>query len=261
MTNRESFRKYEEMPKKFGWKYELFDGKTHASPWEIVIVYEHNLKNLNELRSNFTISDLKKDDLDSFVAAWLLAYHGADEFYGYAQSEIEDRAIRLFNDAISEIDNSNTILSGIVKNNSEDILGSIFITKTFAAGNPLVTGLFVIPEFQRKGIATSLLSYAANRLLSMEYGRLISYCQLSNDIGNLWHKKVGFRELPDLQIARMRRSYYSNELDRLDSLNELDEEEREVLSSKIAKWEKEINRLKKIEESQGFNAVHPLMVY
>ena len=33
-------QEFKQMQKKFGWKYELYGGEIHASPWEIFIVYE-----------------------------------------------------------------------------------------------------------------------------------------------------------------------------------------------------------------------------
>jgi RimJ/RimL family protein N-acetyltransferase len=256
-SERDIVKEYFDMPKKFGWKYELMDEKIYAFPWEMVIVYEHNLTNPKEIHSEYHLTDIDTQDMDSYVSAWLSAFNNSVDFYKWDEEDIESRAKKIFNLSTAGLEDNRALASMICKKENI-IIGAATITKTDFVGNPLLEGLFVIPEYQRKGLATALFSNACIWLTSNGLDRLISYCHIANEIGNDWHKKMGFKELPDLQLAKMRWHYFSLELDRLSRLNQLAAGKREELSNIVKRLDEEIQNLKYIEETEGYDAVFPL---
>ena len=124
-------------------------------------------------------------------------------------------------------------------------------------GQPLLDMLFVIPEWQRKGLSTALVSAAINELYRTGIKRLGSRYLLGNDGSRAWHQKFGFVEEPDLFLARWYYRHAQHELWRREKIGDLTEAEREVLSSEVDQWRVRVDELERISEREGLEAVLP----
>lgn len=123
---------------------------------------------------------------------------------------------------------SNVVIVLQSKVKKETIIGAALVVET-KSGKALLDMLFVIPEWQRKGIATTLVSSAINELYQNKVKTLISRHHAGNEQSKAWHKKFGFVELPDLSIAKLYYHQASNELWRREKLGDLNKSEREQL--------------------------------
>lgn len=56
-------------------------------------------------------------------------------------------------------------------------------------------GIYVKPNYQRQGIAKVLIDFAKNWALEKGLNELASDCELNNHNSELFHKKVGFKEV------------------------------------------------------------------
>jgi GNAT superfamily N-acetyltransferase len=138
----------------------------------------------------------------------------------------------------------------------ELLLGAALIVRT--ENGPLLDLLFVSPDCQRSGIATAMVSAAVNELHKLGEQRLASQYHIGNDQSRAWHQGFGFVEEPDITRARLYRMCARHELWRREQLGDLPGEERTRLNAECEFWEAQVEQLKRIEDEQGFDAVHPM---
>jgi GNAT superfamily N-acetyltransferase len=74
-------------------------------------------------------------------------------------------------------------------------VGALLVTEY--EGQPHLTYLFVLPAWQRKGLATALVQSAANALRDAGYTELTSTYRPGNEPSRAWHTKFGFVEVMD----------------------------------------------------------------
>jgi len=105
----------------------------------------------------------------------------------------------------------------------------------------MIEMLFVHPSWQRQGIASGLLCILMNKI-SGKAIPLISRCNLANIPSENWHRKCGFKDIPDLQLARIYYNPAVHEQKRDHTLKRLSNEERLRLQNEIETWYIEIER-------------------
>jgi GNAT superfamily N-acetyltransferase len=124
---------------------------------------------------------------------------------------------------------------------------------------PLLDMLFIVPGWQRQGLATALVSTALNALHSAGAVTLESRYMLGNAESQAWHQRLGFVEAPDLFLAQ---SYYrqsQHELWRRHTLGDLTDTEQALLVAEVERWQRRIEALQTIADQQGMEAVVPLL--
>jgi RimJ/RimL family protein N-acetyltransferase len=138
----------------------------------------------------------------------------------------------------------------------ETLAGAAMVTST--ENGPLLYLLFVAPEWQRRGLATAMVSAAINELYELGEKTLTSRYHIGNEESMAWHQRFGFVEEPDLRRAQLYLQQSKVELWRREKIGSLNAEERAKLTADVATWKAEVERLELIEDQQGFDAVHPL---
>jgi GNAT superfamily N-acetyltransferase len=68
-------------------------------------------------------------------------------------------------------------------------------------GCPLLDMLFVRPSWQRRGLATALVSWCLRELLAQGEAALRSRYLLTNEQSRAWHQRFGFTLEPDPEEA------------------------------------------------------------
>lgn len=109
--------------------------------------------------------------------------------------------------------------------------------------------LFVIPAWQRQGVATALASATVNDLYQAGVKTLKSRYVLGNGKSRAWHQQFGFMEEPDLALVRLYCHQARHELWRREKIGNLTNMEREALLSKIDQWQARMDELEKIKDS------------
>jgi hypothetical protein len=125
--------------------------------------------------------------------------------------------------------------------------------------SPLLSLLFVLPEYQRQGLATTLVSTVMNELHEIGVKTLKSRYMLGNVASQTWHRKFGFVEELDLILARLYYHHASHELWRHEQLGDLSEKERQALISEMEQWKSQVDELQRIADQKGMEAVLPLL--
>lgn len=81
---------------------------------------------------------------------------------------------------------------------------------------------------------------------------------ICNEESTAWHEGFGFRELPDLGLAHLHRSYFAGEMRRCEVDASVSVAERKKLCGQYDFWKLRAAELEAICERDGFDAVTPL---
>ncbi len=119
--------------------------------------------------------------------------------------------------------------------------------------------LFIRPRWQRRRLATALLSRCLEELHRREEPILRSRYHLANEASRAWHREFGFTEEPDLSLAQLYLRCAAQELHRRESAGGLGDEERRALLADLERWEGQVKELERIADEKGWEAVSPTL--
>ena len=130
------------------------------------------------------------------ITAYLAAFRGTIEYCDWEEERIADSANKSVIGFLSGERGdplSASRLALISHRGAEGtVVGGAALLVEMDDGCPLLDILFVSPEWQRRGIATALVSSAIDQLHGSGYRRLKSRYMLGNDESRAWHGKFGF---------------------------------------------------------------------
>jgi RimJ/RimL family protein N-acetyltransferase len=250
------------MPWKPGWKYEYWDGQTHISPRRHVVVTTVEVKT-RFVNSLFRLRPVKRNDASQLITAYLEAFQDTIEYCDWEPEKIADSANTTIRDFFAGKRGNPLPVSCLAVGIQSNVVGNeligaaLFVKKDDE--RPLLDILFVLPKWQRKGLATTLVSAALNELYNNGVKTLKSLYMLGNEASLAWHRKFGFKEEPDLFLARVYYHHADHELWRREKLGKLTKTERQILTSEVQQWKAQVDKLETIAEQNGMEAVLPLL--
>ena len=244
-----SIEEFELMPWKLGLKYEYWNGKAHISPRHHFVTTSINIKP-RPVQSPCKIRPVEKEDEPQLISAYLAAFSDTIEYCDWKPEQIEESARKNIQDFLAgkrgkPLSSSRLVVLSQFENEKEFITGAALFVKT-KSGQTLLDMLFTIPAWQRKGLATTLVSAAINEFLYMGIKTLVSRYHPGNDKSKTWHEKFGFEEVPDLSLARLYYHHANNELWRRDKIGDIDKSEREKLLSEVNQWKLRVEELEQM---------------
>jgi RimJ/RimL family protein N-acetyltransferase len=253
---------YQLLPFEPGWKCEYWDGKAHYSPRQLAIVTTVTIS-AGDVNTDCLLYQPRESDIERLTHIYAEAFHEAIEYFGYSQAQV---AAAARSDLISYFAGEHghpasasclAIAPRLTDDDEETVAGAALVTTT--ENGPLLYLLFVAPQWQRRGIATSMVTAAINELHDLGEKILTSRYHIGNEQSMAWHQRFGFVEQPDLQRANLYLRQARVELWRREKIGGLTAEEREKLAADVTRWEAEVEELERIMEREGFIAVHPMM--
>jgi len=258
-----SWERFEELPPHPGWKHEYWDGVAHITPGARFAVVRMNV-HPRSLRSPLEIRAVNATDESPLVSAYLDAFRDTVEYCDWEEEDIARSAlenVRSFfaggrGEALSS--SSGLALDPDSEDTIEAVAGAVLLVRT-RDGSPILDMLLVRPRWQRRGLATALLSWCLEELQRRGETILRSRYHLANEPSRAWHQKVGFTEEPDLLLAKLYLRCAAQELRRREKLGELRDEERSGLLSEKESWERRVEELERIAEEEGWEAVSPVL--
>jgi len=248
---------FELMPRKLGWKYEYWDGQSHITPSYRIVTTAIEIKP-RPVISSCCIRATDKEDASQLIATYFATFSHTIEYCDWETEEIADVAqkdIQEFFAGQRGKPLSSSRVAGVFQpeTGEESVVGAaLVIEKT--NGHPLLDMLFVIPEWQRKGLATALAATVLNELYRAGMKKLESRYLLGNNESQAWHHKFGFVDEPDLFLAELYHRHARYELWRQEKIGALTEAEREALSSKVEQWKTQIDKLKRSAKQEDIEA-------
>jgi GNAT superfamily N-acetyltransferase len=196
---------FDRLPRQIGWKYEYHDGVADIRPASIMVPFELALES-RPLIIRPEIRPVAPDDRRKLRSGFLAAFRSAPEY----ASRTLDGYGRAADDYLDRFFGAPSSASALAIADGE-LVGAALITA--GPTEPVLDCLFVCPAFARAGWATALVSHAAMMLLRSGETRLCSYAMQANEPSLRWHERFGFREVPDLAVARHRFRFYRDAWD------------------------------------------------
>jgi len=255
-----AWQEYERLPMKLGWKYEYWDGQTHISPRHNVVSVTVALQP-RPICSLWVIRPVLPTDEPELIAAYIAAYSDTIDFCDWEADRIEAAAQKDIGGFFAgqrgtPLPASCVAVAPHSETGNEIIIGAALI---IAQGEttPLLDMLFVLPQWHRRGIATTVVSTALNRLHRSGGETLASRYVLGNEESRAWHQRFGFVEETDLLLVRLYYRHAQHELRRRQQLGDLTEKDRTALTAECDRWKARVEEVEAIADQQGMEAVLP----
>ncbi|MEM7132814.1 MAG: GNAT family N-acetyltransferase [Chloroflexota bacterium] len=252
MTNEE----FKRMPKELGWKHEYYGDKAHIRPGHAIVLTTVMVKP-RSVTAPCLIRPAKKADIPSLLPAYFAAFAETADYCDYPPDYVQKRAEE---DLVSHFagKRGNPVTTSQVavvsnKDGIEEPIGAILIVEKEEA--PLVDLLFVVPEWQHKGVATALAATALNELHAAGIKKLHSRFLLANAGSRRWHHHFGFEDEMDLWVQQAYLRHRLDELERHELIHHLTDAQYEALQEEIALRREIVKTLDEISKTQGLDAV------
>ncbi len=251
------------LPRLPGWKYEYVDGNAYIEPlphlvYTKITVAPSNAQDINGI----LFRTITSGDIDRLKTPYADAFENTVEYFGKNRAEVLESADDVLNRFFRGEDGRPVpgFLAETCPDDGISVVGAALAVKT--DDYYMLDMLFVRPARQRQSVAASLLYRLMNMMYMDGAAQLISRYNLANIPSRNWHRKQGFKDLPDLQLARIYHYHAVYEQKRQTKLQgPLSDEEKQRLQSEIDIWHNEIERLEIIAETEGYGAVIPVLTY
>jgi RimJ/RimL family protein N-acetyltransferase len=252
---------YHLLPFEPGWKCEYRDGKAHYSPRYHAVVTTVAVA-ARDVNTDCLLRRPAESDIEPLTPIYVAAFRETIEYFGYSQEQVAAAARRdlsgYFTGAHGQPTSASCLAIAPGSNPDEEtVAGAAMVSLT--GNGPLLYLLFVAPQWQRRGLATAMVSAAINELHDLGEKILTSRYHIGNEESMTWHRRFGFVEKPDLRRANLYLQQARVELWRREKIGGLTTEERTTLAAEVARWEADVEELERIKGEEGFDAVHPMM--
>jgi GNAT superfamily N-acetyltransferase len=252
---------YHLLPFEPGWKCEYWDGKAHYSPRHHAIVTTVAVA-VRDVNTDCLLCQPAESDSEPLTPVYVAAFCDTIEYFGCSQEQVAEAARRDLRNYFAGKHGRPTSAScfAMAPGSNPDewtVAGAAMVTLT--GNGPLLYLLFVAPQWQRRGLATAMVSAAINELHDLGEKILTSRYHIGNEQSMAWHQRFGFVEKPDLRRANLYLQQAKVEFWRREKIGGLTAEERAELAAEVARWEAEVEELERIKDEEGFEAVHPML--
>lgn len=249
---------FELLPMKLGWKYEYWDGQAHISPRGQVVIATVKTQPASAL-SPHTIRPVTASDEPQLVVAYIEAFADSFDFCDWKLSQIMEAAKDDLRKILSGQRGHLLAASCVAtappsETAAETIIGAALVTGSDRQP-PLLDILFVVPQWQRKGIATALVSTVSHELHHAKVETLESRYFLGNEESQAWHRKFGFTEEADLMLARLYCHHAKRELWRQEKIGGLLDGAYDRLVAERDRWNARVEELEALAKELGMEAV------
>jgi GNAT superfamily N-acetyltransferase len=256
-------REYELLPFHPGWKVELFDGEARFQPRE-ALAFGTLVVGPRKLRPIATVRPAEPQDAPELLAAFRAAFADSVEYCGWPAADFQRESGKVIEDFFTSrrgepLPASSVAIAGPGGPDDGAVIGAALVANRGEAAK--LDLLFVVPDWQRRGVATQLGGTVINALADAGRNLLISGWHLGSDASAAWHQRMGFVEEPDLFNAKLYLRRASQELWRLEQLGELEDSRHADLLAEVSRWQAEAKRLEKLLDEEGKDAAFAVFRY
>ncbi|MDQ2731941.1 MAG: GNAT family N-acetyltransferase [Armatimonadota bacterium] len=246
---------YRVMPHHLGYKYEYYDGAVHIQPGHSLAVAAVPVEP-RSVNSPLPLRSVSAADKAGLITAFALSFIDSSEYCDWSLRSFNASAKKCIRDYFAAKRGKPLDVSRLAEHRGQVVAAALVIEDR---EGPFLDMLFVVPDWQRKGLASALVSSVLNSLWELGREKLASSYHLANSLSAAWHREFGFVDEPDLRLAEMRRRIAQHELWRLEEIDCLSEDERTRLEAECRKWDAVIQSLEAVQEAEGYRAVTPIM--
>jgi RimJ/RimL family protein N-acetyltransferase len=253
-----SFEEWELLPYQPGWKYEYWDGRAHITPNHQTAVTTA-IVTPRPVNAPCALRRVLPEDEAPLLAVYMEAFAENQAFCDYTDAQFLDAARRDLRDSFTG--HRAPLLTAArvavaTEATGEQLVGAALLSRDREYG-PVLDLLFIRPLWQRRGLATALVSSAMHALHQTGEGTLTSCYQLANAASQAWHRGFGFSERPDLRYAQAYHRRAQQELFRREKAGELTAAEHATLHADVQSWRDQVEALERLAEVQGYRTVTP----
>lgn len=229
---------FEVMEHPFGYKVEYWDGAAYLTPREQVVSVRLNITE-PQMNKMYTLIPIGLGLKAEMVLAFIESFKDSVEFCNWSEADIRQYAENNLNDyfagkrgkphpsSVMTVDPDNYTVTGLallLYDNMERITLDL---------------LYVAPAWQRRKLATTLVSSAVNNLYKDGVKELYSTYHICNVHSRRWHHAFGFVDLYDQFYIRQKYAWYQHEIRRHEKLGWHDK--RVVLQHKMNYWHSQLD--------------------
>lgn len=219
-----SFEEYEVLERPFGWKVEYWDGQARLTPRSMGVTSCLDLNHASTQQpgnQEYALIRVEATHAEQMIAGYFEAFADSVEFCNWPLADIQrsgERCIaRYFSGHRGEPLAASVIA---LQPNTQELAGLALFVLT-AERKPHLDLLYVLPSFQRQGIATAMLHRGVSHLVKTEATELSSAYHVCNQHSRQWHHKLGFRDVYGQHYIRLRAAWLGNEIWRKEKLGML----------------------------------------
>lgn len=240
-----SHEEYLDHPRLPGWSYRYADGELQAASAQVVVPLELRLpvERKAEAPPGSRLRPLAEGDDPVLVELFVEAFTDTMEYVGAGEDEIRRSARESLERGPLRRRGARHVVSYVAEDAEGPVGAALFRHGRKA---PLLDLVFVVPAWQRRGLADALVTRAAERFAELGEVRLFSSAMIGNDPSLAWHRRFGFREIPHFLVAAHRAEVYRYEHERQARLGRLDADDLERLEAEAGRWEEEHRRLREL---------------
>ena len=272
------FEEFELLPRRLGWKYEYGDGQAHLSPRDQSVSValpvepatatgrrsvQSGGRKLLTTGEPVRLGPAMPDGPPDLVSAYIQAFRDSIEFCDWPEERIEEQARQDLEGFFAgrrgkPLEVSRVAVDDAAGSGERRALGAALLLEV-APQTALLGLLFVVPGRRRRGLATALVSEAAEGLSRRGFRRFESRYHLGNEASRAWHLRFGFVDEPDLFLAESMLHHVRHEIWRRERLGDLTPEERASLEAELERWRAQVGELEALAKREGMEAVLPLL--
>ena len=250
---------YHLLEMKPGWKYEYWDGKAHITPSPRYAITTLTVEP-RPVGREFKLRAVKRSDEAQLIDVFYDAFKDTSEYCDWEEEDIYQSAvegIQSYYAGKRGKPHTASYVAVVPGESGEKIAGAALLVHGIE--HPFLDILFIRTDFQKRGLATLLVSAAVSRLYKMGARRLSSAYRLCNEASAQWHRRFGFVEEPDLSLAQLLLRCSQHELWRRQEMGDLSDAERATLEARCNHLEELVETLEEIAEREGLEAVYPAL--
>jgi GNAT superfamily N-acetyltransferase len=212
-----SMAEFHTMQHPFGWKAEYWDGKAVFTPREIHVKTKLNLTEARSLHPTYNLNFANPTFKPQMIESFYEAFQDSVEFCNWPLDRIRQHAENNINHYFDGVRGEPLPVSVMALTpDHHQIAGLVLFTNQHEQIN--LDLLFVIPAYQRKRMATQMVSWAVNQLYENGIAEVYSAYHICNENSQKWHRSFGFQDIYDQFYIRLKYAWYCHEIWRHEEL-------------------------------------------
>ena len=190
------------LPRIIGWKYEYFGGEGHITPRGCPVAAVLSLE--YEPVSRFEVRPA--EDIAGLAGLFVASFTGTVEYAEFTSERMVERSQTSLQSHLAGRRGEPRPESCLFLHRDEPVGAALIVQK---AHGPHLDMILVDPKHRRLGVAAALLRAVCNALVQDGEKCLTSAYHLSNEPSRSWHRRMGFKEIPNEYAEQMRYNFLS----------------------------------------------------
>lgn len=210
-----TMEEYLQMQQPFGYKVEYYNGEAVFQPQELCIDGHLTLKP-QKIQSRHHYEAVENNQRDAMTTAFFDAFQDTVEFCNWPEGDIRKQAKKNIADYFAGFRGEPSPASKLLLD-QKGAVTALALFLTTESGKTKLDLLLVLPEAQRRGIATEMVALACNELHQQGIREIGSLWHALNETSQNWHHQFGFTDIYGQYYIQRKHGWYWREIKSLES--------------------------------------------